>query len=279
MEKPRPSPLGIGCTLRRLSDGRYFVSPGPGFERGSPPTSEPGYTGEGPFTVLRRSDRDVVRCERIKSEEDSSLPEFRTSRRYFYFALRASWTYGDSSDPSADFSSNTNYPMFESVITEAVNVAQGFVGKSGFVDPPPLAANPFKRADISEATDVQLFTDVASGISTYTLNALWFYRGSLIPGGGAEIGDGAGLGTATPAHAGTVLTGGEWQVLWDVYSFDGTDYTFIETKTYGPFTVSGTADPADHTTWASVSPGDSWAIELGVDPDIVFRNLRIERVS
>jgi hypothetical protein len=169
--------------------------------------------------------------------------------------------------------------MFASAITTAINGWQGFVGKKGLIiNPPPHTSNPNKKVSICDTTEVQVYTYDASGISTNTLNALWCYRGALIPGGGAEVDDGAGLGTATPSHAGAVLTGGLWDVLWDVYTFDGTDYTFVETKTYGPFSVPSDADPADHTTWASVSPSDAWAIELGVDPDIVFRNLRIERV-
>lgn len=280
----RLSPLGIGCTLQRLRDGRYFVSPQNGFQRGNAPTQQPGYTGEGPFSVHERADRDIVECvpiERTREQPEWDPPT--TPVRYFYFALRASWTYSDSSDPSADFSSDTNYPMFESAITTAVNGWQGFVGKKGpAVNPPPLSFNPYKRDfspfSIDETSNVQEFGTVASGISTYTLNALWFYRGALTPGGGNEIGDGKGLGTATPAHAGAVLTGGLWDVLWDVYTFDGTDYTFVETKTYGPFSVPSDADPADHTSWASVSPSDAWALELGVDVGVVFRNLRIERV-
>lgn len=268
--------VAVNCTV--TPNG--VVIPAAGFE-GSYMRDGP-YRGRCRFHYAPggRGEPDEVRVLSPSEGATTATATTQDEETYFYFALRASWTYGDSSDPSVDFSSDTNYPMFESVITDAVNVAQGLVGKSGFTDPPPLAANPFKRTSISDTTDIQVFADVASGTSTYTLNALWFYRGKLIPSAGVELDDGAGLGTATPAHAGSVLTGGTWQVLWDVYTFDGgSTYTFVETKTYGPFTVPDTAVAADHTTWASVSPSDSWAITLGVDDDVVFRNLRIEQVT
>jgi len=272
---------GHNCKLHLTPGGHVLVqsrNTGPLMQRGI-------YTGRGPFQVTRNPrGRDVIECKAAEAAEaiiDARAVPFT----YFYFALRASWTYDDSDAPEAGFTSDTNYPMFESGITGSVNGWQGFVGKKGTViNPPPLSANPFKRDPslwvFDETSNIQEFSDVSSYISTYTLNTLWFYRGELIPGGGNEIRDGAGLGTATPAHAGAVLTGGLWEVLWDVYTFDGAStYTFVETKTYGPFTVPPTADPADHTTWASVSPGDDWAIELGVDNGIVFRNLRVERVT
>jgi hypothetical protein len=56
----------------------------------------------------------------------------------------------------------------------------GFNGKATLVEPPALTDNPYDCTTTFAATDDILFLPwIGSLVDTYTLNKIWFYRGSM----------------------------------------------------------------------------------------------------
>jgi hypothetical protein len=261
--------LGLGCTLQKLHDGRYFVSPQPGFQRGNASTQENGYVGEGPFSVYRRTDRDVVECKLIETTLRKDAPEDfpRPTLLQFGFAMRFYWQYDEGSGWTDFGGPNSFYTPFplpgsnrwsfgDGLDVNGVNLAVAGVPK--LVDTPIRPVQDYPTDPAWEAGFL------ANAVDTdYRITEVRFFFGNVVPGP-----------TDVPNATGT------WNIVWDErpddVGFPDTT-TITATHTVGTFQMLGTEDPTDSTTWPVINPSLSWSI-LSTE-QIWFNGLRIERVS
>jgi hypothetical protein len=276
------APVGVRCVVTPVQGGRYYVQAAQPAESGVFEDGE--YFGNAPFQVTRNPrGRDIIKCTPSEEIIDTRpLP-----LRYFYFALRADWSYVDTDTPANNVDTVDAYPFWlGSLGTIPAPVEwKGFSGKVTTIDPPDVAANPYKVAAISDSTVVS-FLPYNGGTSTvHTLNTLYFYRASLTAPYADETTFVSGTfpnNTATPTTAGSVLTDGNWQVKFDVYELvNSTTETFLETKTIGLLNVPGSAISTDYTTWATANPAYQWTSQEVAGDVIEYRikNLRIEQVT
>lgn len=281
-------PTGINCALVPLDNGSIHVRARRGSLTPGGRRSDPPYFGEVPFIVVRQPGiPDIVRVGTTNDANATDETIRELTRRYFYFALRAAWSYVDTDTPANNFSSADTYPFVVNQLGEALpvtNTWKGFSGKHSFSEPPPLSYSPY-GAGVSPSTVVSYLKWNGGTSTVYTLEDFYFYRGALTSYFADQtpfISPTYPQNTATPDNAGAVLTAGSWAVKFDVYEYlNQTTETLVETKTIGPFSVSGTADSTDFTTWATTASALSWTCQevAGDVHEYLFRNLRIEQVT
>jgi hypothetical protein len=258
--------LGLGCTLQKLHDGRYFVSPQPGFQRGNAPTQEKGYVGEGPFSVYRRTDRDVVECKLIETTLRKDAPEDFPRPTLLEFGFRAlfNWQYNDGSGWSDFWQGsfpNIGIPGNGELLNYDVNGSNlAVAGVPKLVDTPIRPVQDYPTDPAWEAGFL------ANAVDTdYRITEVRFYFGNAVaPGFPLDV----------PNATGT------WNIVWDERP-DDSGYpdatTITATHTVGSFQMTGTEDIDDYLTWPVITPGLTWTVSL--NQVIHFNGLRIERVS
>lgn len=271
--------VAVNCTV--TPNG--VVIPAAGFE-GSYMRDGP-YRGRCRFHYAPggRGEPDEVRVLSPSEGATTATATTQDEETYFYFALRGDWSYVDTDTPANNIDTVDAYPFWLNQLgTVPPNVdGKGFSGKATTEEPPDAGDSPYLGA----ASESHLLSYNGGTSSVHTLNVMYFYRASLNESYADETTFTSVTypdNTASPSIAGTVLTGGNWQVKFDVYELvNDTTETFVETKTLGLFSVPGTAISTDYTTWATVSPALTWTCyELAGDTyEYRLKNLRIERVT
>lgn len=273
--------IGQGCHLVQTSDKRVLVQ-----SRNQGPMMMKGrFTGRGPFDVIDGHGLpDRVICGAGVSEEEAALD---AEIPPFYFALRADWSYVDTDTPANNVDTVDAYPFWLNQLGEipAPITWKGFSGKGTPIEPPAIEDSPYSVADVPASQVISLLPYNGGTSTVHTLNTLYFYRAALT----APFDDQSTFvslahpdNTATPATAGDVLTGGNWQVKFDVYQIvNDTTETFVDTKTVGLFSVPDSAISTDFTTWAVANPALEWTSQEVAGDTIEYRikNLRIEQVT
>ena len=253
----RPSPLGLGCTLQKLHDGRYFVSPQAGYQRGHAPTQEKGYVGEGPFTVYRRTDRDVVECKPIDERKDS--PEPTPPLNYYCFSLAGDWTIVGTSA----FADGTYYPLLGQDHSDPT--AWNPLGNYQVAgDYGPSATREFHGSFIGTTVEDTTLSQMApydEGDTVFTLGTLYLGKwlissAATAPAGYAPMEPAAPDGPWYKSQAGTFSVKFDvWQIV--IVTRDGVEVSRTETKTstqtIDGLTVSGSESADDYESWASVA--------------------------
>jgi hypothetical protein len=292
----RPSPLGLGCTLQKLHDGRYFVSPQAGYQRGHAPTQEKGYVGEGPFTVYRRTDRDVVECKPIDERKD--WPEPTPTLNYYCFSLAGDWTTVGTSA----WSDGTYHPM----LGQFIGAFDAWDPRGNYQvagDYGPSATREFGAGGPNTASEDDgeaVFPPYDTGNTVSTLETLYLGKwlisyADTAPAGYAPMEPAAPDGPWYKSQAGTFTVKFDvWQtviVTRDLEQVSITE-TKLSTQTIAGLAVAGSESADDYESWASVAcnidftanktypfgtDGDNWQ---DFDETVIdIRNLRILRTA
>lgn len=241
--------------LQKLSDGQYFVRPSPGYQRGLN-RAVPGYTGCGPFEVLRLTDRDIVEC--VPINQMGKKP--KVSIGSYCFSLAGDWTIVGVSD----WSDGTYYPMVGQI--ESDPTAWNPLGNYSVAgDYGPSETREFHGTFIGTDVETDTLSQMASyydGDTIYTLNKLYLGKWLIsyedtAPDGYAPMEPTAPLGPWYKSEEGTFTVKFDvWQAI--IETRDGVSGpvtpSYVSTETIAGLEVTGSESADDYLTWAFVTP-------------------------